>query len=236
MIKINLNESTYGEVEKKIEDRQDINTTFRTYTTLTTYHGKKYPVYNIYVEYRNVAQDLYRYDYQWVLAGYTDNGVLYLTADEIHDYNLNPYMNGEVITDLEGMIKDYPEAFYIENQIEESTKKSLRRTLSLTESKRAKDATDDVLYKFYNYICGKKWGNGDWGDYTIARADVYGEFTEYDYVVFYVKAYEKTPDGRIKRINLTPAQFSFEITDENCNDYDEDLYNEIDKWLASQPA
>lgn len=51
MIKINLNENTYGEVEKKIENKQDIDTTFRTYTTLTTYHGKKYPVYTIYVEY-----------------------------------------------------------------------------------------------------------------------------------------------------------------------------------------
>lgn len=139
MIKMNLNENTYGEVEKKIENKQDIDTTFRTYTTLTTHHGKKYPVYIIYVEYRDVAEDIGSHDYQWVLAGYTDNGVLYLTADEIRDYNLNSYMNGEVITNLEGMIQDYPEAFYIEDDITES----------LNE-----DASNDINYvlsKFENF-------------------------------------------------------------------------------------
>lgn len=139
MIKINLNESTYQEVAKEIENRQDIDTTFRTYTTLTTYHGKKYPVYNIYAEYRDVAEDIGIHNYQWVLAGYTDNGVLYLTADEIRDYNLSPYMDGEVITNLEGMIQDYPEAFYIEDDITENLKE---------------DASNDINYelsKFENF-------------------------------------------------------------------------------------
>ena len=125
MIKINLNESTYQEVAKEIENRQDIDTTFRTYTTLTTHYGKKYPVYIIYVEYRDVAEDIGSHDYQWVLAGYTDNGVLYLTADEIRDYNLNPYMDGEVIIDLEGMIKAFPEQFYIETLYSNEEKKKI---------------------------------------------------------------------------------------------------------------
>lgn len=118
MIKINLNESTYPEIVKKIENKQDIETTFRTYTTLDT-SNKRYSVYSIYAEYRNVAEEIGIRNYQWVLVGYTDNGVLYLTADEIRDYNLSSYMNGEVITNLKGMIQDYPEAFYIEDAITE---------------------------------------------------------------------------------------------------------------------
>lgn len=101
---------------------------------------------------------------------------------------------------------------------------------------KAKDVMDDVLYKFNKYLYGKQWGDGNWGDYTIAHVDLYGESVEHDYISVYVKAYEETPDGRIKRINLTPAKFSFKITDENYNDYDKDLYNAVDKWLASQPA
>lgn len=120
MIKMNLNESTYREVAKEIENKQDIDTTFRTYTALDTYYGKTYPVYNIYAEYRDVAEEIGIRNYQWVLVGYTDNGVLYLTADEIRDYNLNPYMKGVVITNLEGMIQDNPEAFYIEDDITEN--------------------------------------------------------------------------------------------------------------------
>lgn len=116
MLKLNLNESNYIEVEKKIENKQDIETTFRTYTTLDT-SNKRYSVYSIYAEYRNVAEEIGIRNYQWVLVGYTDNGVLYLTADEIHDYNLSPYMDGVVITNLEEMIQDYPEAFYIDDVI-----------------------------------------------------------------------------------------------------------------------
>ena len=117
MIKINLNENTYPEIVKKIENKQDIETIFHTRTTLDT-PDKRYSVYSIYVEYQDVSNFGSR-NYQWVLAGYTDNGVLYLTADEIDNYNLHPYMNGEVITNLEGMIKNYPEAFYIEDVITE---------------------------------------------------------------------------------------------------------------------
>lgn len=140
MLKLSLNESNYNEVMKEIEDKQDIDTTFSTYATLTTYHGKKYPVYIIYVEYRDVAEEIGIYNYQWVLAGYTDNGVLYLTADEINDYNLNSYMNGEIITNLKGMIQAYPEAFYIENVITEN----------LNE-----DASDDAAYKEFVKNCQK---------------------------------------------------------------------------------
>lgn len=118
----------------------------------------------------------------------------------------------------------------------ESTKKSFRRTSGLNESTRARDVMDDVLYKFNKYLYGKKWGNGNWGDYTIARVDLYDESVEQDYISVYVKAYEETPEGRIKRINITPAKFSFKITDENYNDYDKDLYNAVDKWLANQRA
>ena len=138
MLKLNLNESNYNEVIKEIENKQDIDTTFRTYTTLDTYHGKKYRVYNIYVEWRDVAEDLGSYNYQWALVGYTDNGVLYLTADEIRDYDLNPYMDGVVITNLKGMIQDHPEAFYIEDDIAEN----------LNE-----DASDDAVYREFVKNC-----------------------------------------------------------------------------------
>ena len=136
MLKLNLNESNYNEVMREIENKQDIETAFRTNTTLDT-SNKRYSVYSIYVEYRDVA-DFGSHNYQWVLAGYTDNGVLYLTAEEINDYNLNPYMDGEVITNLKGMIQDYPEAFYIEDVVTEN----------LNE-----DTSDDAVYKEFVKNC-----------------------------------------------------------------------------------
>lgn len=116
----------------------------------------------------------------------------------------------------------------------ESTKKLFRRTLGLNESTRARDVMDDVLYKFNKYLYGKKWGQYE--NHTISHVDLYGESVDGDYIVVYVKVYEETPDGKIKRINVTPQQFSFKITDENYNDYDKDLYNAVDKWLANQRA
>lgn len=116
----------------------------------------------------------------------------------------------------------------------ESTKKSFKRTSSLKESDRARDVMDDVLYKFNHYLYGKKWGQ--WGDYTIDRVDLYGEDKDGDYISAYVKVYEDTPEGKIRRINVTPQKFSFKITDENYNDYDKELYKEIDKWLATRPV
>lgn len=112
---------TYEEVMKKIENRDEIETNFWSSDAfLPNYNNtKKFPVYIIYAEYRDVAEDIGSRNYQWVLAGYTDNGVLYLTADEIDDYNLHPYMNGEVITNLEGMVKAFPEEFYIDDVITE---------------------------------------------------------------------------------------------------------------------
>lgn len=86
-----------------------------------------------------MAEEIGIHNYQWTLVGYTDNGVLYLTAVEIDDYNLNSYMDGEVITNLEGMIQDYPEAFYIEDVVTEN----------LNE-----DASNDINYvlsKFENF-------------------------------------------------------------------------------------
>lgn len=116
----------------------------------------------------------------------------------------------------------------------ESTKKSFKRTSSLRESVIARDAMDDVIYKFNKYLYGKKWGQYE--NHTISHVDLYGESVDGDYIVVYVKVYEDTPDGKIKRINVTPQQFSFKITDENYNDYDEKLYKEIDKWLATRPV
>ncbi len=112
---------TYEEVMKKIENREEIETNFSSHAFLPNYNNtKKFPVYIIYVEYRDVAEDFGSRNYQWVLAGYTDNGVLYLTAEEINEKcDLSPYMDGEVITNLEGMIKAFPEEFNIDDVITE---------------------------------------------------------------------------------------------------------------------
>ena len=162
MLKLNLNENTYKEVMKEIENKEDIDTAFRTYTTLDTYHGKKYSVYNVYAEYRNVAQDLYSYNYQWVLAGYTDNGVLYLTADEINDYNLNPYMDGEVITNLKGMIQAYPEAFYIEDDITENLNEDTFNDINYVLSMFEDDDNIDKLYDIADRYSTSSPVSGNW--------------------------------------------------------------------------
>lgn len=115
---------------------------------------------------------------------------------------------------------------------------SNKRTSTLKESNNARDVMDDVLFKFNMYLKGKKWGH--WGNHIIAQADVYGDDVTHDYlgeyVTAYVKAYERTPEGKLRRINVDPQKFSFRITDENYNDYDDELYREIDKWLADQPV
>lgn len=166
MLKLNLNESNYNEVMREIENKQDIDTTFRTYTTLTTYHGKKYPVYSIYVEYRDVSQDLHSYNYQWVLAGYTDNGVLYLTADEINDYNLSSYMDGEVITNLKGMIRDYPEAFYIEDVITENLNEDTFSDVNYILSMFEDDDNLDKLYDIADRYNTSSPVSGNWDTET----------------------------------------------------------------------
>jgi hypothetical protein len=113
-MKLHINESTKNEVMTKYKNKEEIETSFSTYASLPNYNNTKtFRVYTIYAEYCNVAE-YGGINYEWVLAGYTDNGVLFLAADDINEYDLRPYMNGEVITDLVGIINAFPEQFYIE--------------------------------------------------------------------------------------------------------------------------
>lgn len=196
MLKLNLNESNYIEVVKKIENKQDIETTFRTYTTLDT-SNKRYSVYSIYAEYRDVAT-FGSHNYQWVLAGYTDNGVLYLTADEIRDYNLSSYMNGEVITNLEGMIKDYPEAFYIEDTVMETCNNNVMK--EWTQANYVKNIRDNPK-KYCTEVANYILENG------LAPDSVYySKLSDGNYSVLVQHIKDKTLAEKIKQDVLTHFQ------------------------------
>ena len=72
------------------------------------------------------------------LVGYAhlDNGGYdheYLSADDIHNYDLSRYMNGTDITDLDGMLRDNPSILFDADE--------------LNESKYIKEGIDDTLNK-----------------------------------------------------------------------------------------